>query len=214
MRTKSKFVLIGAAGLIVAACSGQKKTMSDDLKKDLDLASTSDGLALAPSAAKGSQVVSAIERTTPPAPRQIAQSQRVVKHKPAPKAPPAPVETQKADVSTQVETQPVAVAQTPADPEPAQSPRPHPIETPSGSGVQVGRGGGSSIGAVLGGIAGVILRGGIVIGDGDACDPRTDGRARNPGSINQRFPVGIGGTFPGGGFPGGGRVGGRGGRRF
>jgi hypothetical protein len=202
VRINSKFVLISAAGLIVAACSGQKKTMSDDLKKDLDLASTSDGLALAPSAAKGSQVVSAIERTTPPAPRQIAQSQRVVKHKPAPKAPPAPVETQRADASDQVETQPVAVAQAPAEPEPSQSPRPHPIETPSGSGVQVGRGGGSSVGSVLGGILGVVLRGGIVIGD-DACDPRTDGRARNPGSINQRLPGGIG-TFPGSGrFPGG-----------
>lgn len=209
MRTNSKFVLISAAGLIVAACSGQKKTMSDDLKKDLDMASTSDGLALAPSAAKGSQVVSAIERTTPPAPRQIAQSQRVVKHKPAPKAQPAPVETQRASVSDQVETQPVAVAQTPAEPEPSQSPRPHPIETPSGSGVQVGRGGGSSVGSVLGGILGVVLRGGIVVGDGDACDPRTEGRGRTGGSINQRFPTGVP-TFP----PGGGRVwGGRGSRR-
>ena len=211
MRTNGKFVLISAAGLIVAACSGQKKTMSDDLKKDLDLASTSDGLALAPSAAKGSQVVSAIERTTPPAPRQIAQSQRVVKHKPAPRAQPAPVETQRASVSDQVETQPVAVAQTAAEPEPSQSPRPHPIETPSGgSGVQVGRGGGSSVGSVLGGILGVVLRGSIVIGDGDACDPRTDGRARNPGSINQRLPGGMGVPT----FPGGGRVFGGRGRRF
>ncbi|MFN2601365.1 MAG: hypothetical protein ABR582_01270 [Gemmatimonadaceae bacterium] len=209
MRTNSKFVLISAAGLIVAACSGQKKTMSDDLKKDLDLAATSDGLALAPSAAKGSQVVSAIERTTPPAPRQIAQSQRVVKHKPAPRALPAPVEAQRADVSPEVETQPVAVAQTPAEPEPSQSPRPHPIETPSGSGVQVGRGGGSSIGSVLGGIAGVILRGGIVIGDGDACDPRTEGRGRDPGSVNRRIPGGFGVPT----FPGGGRVWGGHGRR-
>ena len=180
--------------------------MSDDLKKDLDMASTSDGLALAPSAAKGSQVVSAIERTTPPAPRQIAQSQRVVKHKPAPKAPPAPVVAQRADVSDQVETQPVAVAQTPTEPEPTQSPRPRPVEMPSGdgSGVSVGRGGGSSVGSVLGGIIGVVLRGGIVIGD-DACDPRTDGRRRNPGSINNRFPVGVGGPT----FPGSGRIGGR-----
>ena len=104
---KTRFVLIGAAGLIVAACSGKSKTMSDDLKKDLDWRRTSDGLTLAAPAAKGSQVVSAIERTTPPAPRQVAQSQRVVKHKPAPKAPPAPVETQVADVSDEVVAQPV-----------------------------------------------------------------------------------------------------------
>jgi len=213
VRTNTRFVLISAAGLIVAACSGKKTAMSDDLKKDLDLASTSDGLALASSSAKGSQVVSAIERTNPPAPRQVAQSQRVAKHKPAPKAPPAPVEAQKADVSEEVTPQPIEVAQTPVESEPSQSPRPHPIQTPSGSGETVGRGGGSNVGAVLGGILGVVLRGGIVVGD-DECDPRTDGRRRSPGSINQRLPGGIG-TFPGSGriggstFPGGGR-----GRRF
>jgi hypothetical protein len=184
--------------------------MSDELKKDLDLASTSDGLALAGSSAKGSQVVSAIERTNPPAPRQVAQSQRVVKHKPAPRATPAPVEAQKADVSQDVEPQPVTVANTPADPEPTQSPRPRPVEMPSGSGATVGRGGGSNVGAILGGILGVVLRGGIVVGD-DACDPRTDGRRRMPTSINQRFPGGIGG-WPGSSrgsptFPGSGRFG-------
>ncbi len=209
MRTNTRFVLIGAAGLIVAACSGKTTSMSDDLKKDLDLASTSDGLALASSSAKGSQVVSAIERTTPPAPRQVAQSQRVVKHKPAPRATPAPVETQKADVSQDVEPQPVVVANTPADPQPSESPRPHPVEMPSGSGTSVGRGGGSNVGAVLGGILGVVLRGGIVVGD-DECDPRTDGRRRSPGSINQRLPNGVGGWpgSPRGGstFPGSGRV--------
>lgn len=206
MRTNTRFALIGAAGLIVAACSGKKTSMSDDLKKDLDMASTSDGLALASPAAKGSQVVSAIERTTPPAPRQVAQSQRVVKHKPAPKAPPAPVEAQKADVSQDVTPQPVVVATVPDEPQPVESPRPRPVEMPSGSGTSVGRGGGSSVGAVLGGILGVVLRGGIVVGD-DECDPRTDGRrGRSPGSINQRLPGGIGG-FPGGRgtFPGSGR---------
>ena len=204
MGSNTKFVLIGAAGLIVAACSGKSSSMSDDLKKDLDLASSSDGLALASSSAKGSEVVSAIERTNPPAPRQVAQSQRVVKHKPAPKATPAPVETQKADVSRDVEPQPVAVVNTPVDPEPSQSPRPRPVEMPSGSGTTIERGGGSSVGAVLGGILGVVLRGGIVVGD-DACDPRTDGRRRVPSSINDRIPV-INGTFPGSGrFPGTGR---------
>ena len=197
---KTRLVLIGAAGLIVAACSGKSKTMSDDLKKDLDLASTSDGLTLAGTAAKGSQVVSAIERTTPPAPRQVAKSQRVVKHKPAPKAPPAPVETQVADVSEEVVAQPVVETPAPTQSEPAAaSPRPHPVEMPAGSGVQVGRGGGSNTGAVLGGIISVVLRGGGV--DGDECDPRTDGRRGRVGtaiSINSRIPV-IRGTFPGSG---------------
>ncbi len=205
MGTNTRFVLIGAAGLIVVACSSKGTRMSDDLKKDLDLASTSDGLALAPSSAKGSQVVSAIERTNPPAPRQLAQSQRVVKHKPAPKATPAPVEAQKADVSPDVEPQPVVIAAAPAEPEPSPSPRPHPVEMPSGSGATVGRGGGSNVGAILGGILGVVLRGGIVVGD-DQCDPRSDGRRRAPASINDRIPV-INGSYPGGRgtFPGRGR---------
>ena len=197
MRT-TRFVLIGAAGLIVAACSGKDSKMNDELKKDLDMASTSDGLALAAPANKGSQVVSAIEQATPPAPRQIASSRRVTKHKAAPTNTPAPVETQKADVSEEVVEQPVAVAPAPVEEAPTQaSPRPRAIEMP-GSGVSVGRGGGSSIGSILGGIS-VVLRGGGV--DGDECDPRTDGR-RMPGtipsSINNRIPV-IRGTFPGSG---------------
>jgi hypothetical protein len=194
---KTRLVLIGAAGLLVAACSGKSKTMSDDLKKDLDLASTSDGITLAGSAAKGSQVVSAIERTTPPAPRRVAQSQRVVKHKPAPRTPPAPVVAQAAQASEEIESQPVIETPAPTESAPAASPRPHPIEMPSGSGVRVGQGGGSNAGAVLGGIISVVLRGGTV--DGDECDPRTDGRrGRIPISINSRIPV-IRGTFPGSG---------------
>jgi outer membrane biosynthesis protein TonB len=194
VRTTTRIVLIGAAGLIAAAC-GKDKAMSDDLKKDLDLASSSDGIALATPSTKGSQVVSAIERTIPPAPKRVAQSQRVVKHKPAP-TPPAPVEAQKADVSEEVAPQPVAVAPAPADPAPTTSQRPHPIDMPSGAGTQVGRGGGSDVGRVLGGIISVVLRGGGV--DGDECDPRADGRRRVPVSINSRIPP-INGTFPGSG---------------
>ncbi len=194
---KTRLVLIAAAGLVVAACSGKSKTMSDDLQKDLELASTSDGLTLAGSAAKGSQVVSAIERTTPPAPRRVAQSRRVVKHKPAPVTPPAPVEVASAEVTEEVELQPVVETPAPTEPAPTASPRPHPVEMPSGSGVAVGRGGGSNTGAVLGGIISVVLRGGGV--DGDECDPRTDGRrARGGIAINSRIPV-IRGTFPGSG---------------
>ena len=189
-----KFVsLAGIAGaLVVAACSGKSAVMSDELKKDLEVASTSNAINLATSQqTPGSQVVSAIERTTPPAPRQIAPSQRTVKHHAAPKAPPAPVE----------------VTPTPVDnPAPLPSPRPRPIAT-NGGGAAEGRGGGSNIGNILGGIFTVVIRGGGV--DGDECDPRTDGRRGGGTSINNRIPV-IG-TFPGsgrvgGGFPGGGRT--------
>jgi hypothetical protein len=198
VRTTTRLVLIGTAGLIAAACSGKDKAMSDDLKKDLDMASSSGGIALATSSAKGSEVVSAIERTNLPAPRQVAQSQRVVKHKRAPVGPPAPVEAQKATVTEEVALQPVAVAPAPTEQAPTAAPRPHPVDMPSGSGMPEGNGGGMSTGRVLGGIISIVLRGGGV--DGDNCDPRTEGRrgGRYPGSINNRFPGGIG-TFPGSG---------------
>jgi len=196
VRKTTRFVLIGTAGLIAAACSGKDKAMSDDLRKDLDMASSTDGLALATSGAKGNQVVSAIERTNPPAPRQVAQSQRITRHKPAPKAPPAPVEVQRASVSDEVAPQPVEVAPAPTE-QVSVSPRPRPVDMPNGSGMPEGNGGGMSTGRVLGGIISVVLRGGGV--DGDQCDPRTDGqRGRYPGSINARIPV-IRGTFPGSG---------------
>ena len=191
-----------AGALVIAACSGDKAVMSDELKKDLAVASSSNAINLATSQqAPGSQVVSAIERTTPPAPRHIASSQRVAKHKAAPRGVAAPVEVQKADVSTEVETQPQEVTPTPVDPAPLPSPRPQPVATTNGSGRDEGRGGGSSIGSVLGGIFTVVIRGGGV--DGDNCDPRTEGgRGRVPVSINNRIPV-IG-TFPGSGRIGGG----------
>jgi hypothetical protein len=210
-----KFVsLAGIAGaLVVAACSNKTGVMSDELKKDLATASTSsNAINLGTPQTPGTQIVSAIERTTPPAPRQIAPSQRVVKHRAAPRGLPAPVEVQRADVSPQVEPQPEEVRPTPVNPSPLPSSRPQPVATTGGGrgqGNGSGRadGGGSGIGSILGGIFTVVIRGGGV--DGDNCDPRTEGRGGNT-SVNNRIPV-IG-TFPGsgrigGGFPGGGRGG-------
>lgn len=207
--------MAGIAGLLVAAaCNSKDAVMSDDLKKDLDAASTSNSINLATPQTPANQVVSAIERTTPPAPRTVASSQRVAKHKAAPKGVPAPVRVREADVSTDVEAQPVEVAPAPVDPAPLPSPRPQPVAS-TGGGDREGRagGGGSSIGSVLGGIFTVVIRGGGV--DGDQCDPRTDGRGGNT-AINNRLPVigtfpggrvGGGGGLPVGTFPGSGRIG-------
>src|SRR5205814_8296543 len=65
---KSYLLLAGAGAVLLAACSGDKKaSINDDLKKDLELASSSDGITLANSSPNaGQQVISAIERTTPP----------------------------------------------------------------------------------------------------------------------------------------------------
>jgi hypothetical protein len=206
VRIQLRYVVSVSAGVAMLACGGKDRAMSDDLRKDLEMAGTADAITLATPAASQQQIVSAIERTTPPAPKRVAQSQRVPRHKPAPKLPPEPVEAQKADVSEEIAVQPVEVAPAPVEPAPTPSPRPRPVATDNGSGTERGSGGGANIGSILGGVVSVVLRGGM--GGIDECDPRTDGRrpgtARIPISINQRIPV-IG-TFPGS-IPGSGRRG-------
>jgi hypothetical protein len=190
---KTYLLLAGAGAVLLAACSGDKKAaMNDDLKKDLELASSNDGITLANSAGAGTQVVSAIERTTPPA-RQQTPSTRVRRHRAAPKAPPRVVKTEAP--ATVAEAEPQSVDPMPAanDPTPV-SPRPQPVAVsyPSGpsSGGDDGRvSTGSTAGAVIGSILGAVIRGGVV-GDDDQCDPRTDGRRSRGGVlINQRLPI-------------------------
>ena len=184
---KTYLLLAGAA--VLAACSGDKKvSMNDDLKKDLELASSSDGITLANSSPNaGQQVVSAIERTTPPV-KQQTPTNRVRRHKPTPKSPPQVVRAEAPATVAQNEEQ--SVAPSPVDPTPV-SPRPQPVAVsyPSGasSGGDDGRvsSGGSSAGAVLGTILGAVIRGGVV-GDVDNCDPRTEGTMRR-----RRYPAGV-----------------------
>lgn len=190
----------GVAGaLALVACSGNDTAMNQDLQKDLERAWTPSELTLAASQA-GTQVVSALERTTPPAPRRIAQSQRVPRHRAAPRAVPAPVEVRRSDAITQVEPQPVEIAPSPDEVAMLPSQRPRPVESvgagPGDDVIGAGRGG---VGIGMGTIITVVLRGGGV--DGDECDPRTDGRGRGRGrvqtAVNNRIPVV--GTFPGSG---------------
>lgn len=208
-------LLIGGAVFALAACSGETKTASnDDLKKDLELASTSDGLGVGTAASNPStQIVSTIERATP-AVRAPALSSKARRYHKAPTHTVARVETEALATVTETEPEPVADVPVAADPTPVM-PRPTPqtVSYPGGNTGTVRRGPstGSVLGAILGGIVvgavmsghgGSVMRGGIVIGggDGDTCDPRTDGRRRdNGGYINQRIPR-IGnipvGTFP------------------
>jgi len=188
---KSYLLLAGAGAVLLAACSGDKKTsMDDDLKKSLELASSSDGITLANSSPNaGQQIVSAIEQTAPPT-RQQAPSTKVRRHKPAPKSPPQVVATRAP--ATVVHNEEQTVAQAPvADPTPV-SPRPQPVGVsyPSGpsSGGDDGRvSSGSGAGAILGTILGAVIRGGVV-GDVDNCDPRTDGRHGRVIYPNNRIP--------------------------
>lgn len=188
---KSYLVLAGAGAVLLAACGGDKKTsMDDDLKKSLELASSSDGITLANSSPNaGQQVVSAIEQTTPPA-KQKAPSNTVRRHKAAPKSPPKVVQTQAPATVSEPEVTTVAQAPVAEDPTPI-SPRPHPVavsypSSPSSGGDDGRASGGSSAGAILGTILGAVIRGGVV-GDVDNCDPRTE----HPQLPNHRFPVGV-----------------------
>jgi hypothetical protein len=202
---KSYLLLAGAGAVLLAACSGDKKaSINDDLKKDLELASSSDGITLANSSLNGGQqVVSAIEQTAPQVARKEAPSNRVRSHRAAPKSPPRVVQAKAPATVAQTEPQSVAV-EPGADGSTPVSPRPQPVAVsyPSGpsSGGDDGRAGrttGSNAGAILGTILGAVIRGGIVVGDDD-CDPRTDPRNR---SVNNRipFPVpGRGGSRSGG----------------
>ena len=198
---KTYLLLAGAGAVLLAACSGDKKTsMDDDLKKSLELASSSDGITLANSSPNaGQQIVSAIEQTAP-APKQQAPSNKVRRHKPAPKSPPQVVATRAPAAVVQNEQQTVAQAPV-SDPSPV-SPRPQPVGVsyPSGpsSGGDDGRvSSGSTVGAVLGTILGAVIRGGVV-GDVDNCDPRTDGRhGRAYPNGGNRIPVYLPGRMGG-----------------
>jgi hypothetical protein len=197
---KSYLLLAGVGAVLLAACSSDKKTaMDDDLRKSLELASSNDGITLANSSPNaGQQIVSAIERTTPPT-RQQTPSNRVRHHKPAPKSPPQVVRANAPATVSEPQEQTVAQAPVANDPTPV-SPRPQPVPVsyPNGSssGGDDGRAsGGSSAGVIIGTILGAVIRGGVV-GDVDNCDPRTDGRrGRAPILINQRLPFPVGGRM-------------------
>ncbi len=215
---KSYLLLAGASAVLLAACSGDKKVaMNADLMKDLELASSNDGITLASAGNAGTQVVSAIERTTPPS-RQQTPSTRVRRHKAAPKAPPKVVRSQ-APATDAEDTEMQSVAMATSDPSPVSArPQPVAVSYPGGpsSGGDDGRvSSGSGNGSVLGSIFGVVIRGGTV-GDVDECDPRTDGQHRRSrsGVVIRRAPTSVGRIpFPvqsraGGSTRGGVRIGG------
>jgi hypothetical protein len=215
---KTYLLLAGVGAVVLAACSGDKKAaINDDLKKDLELASSNDGISLANSSGNtGTQVVSAIEQTAPPT-HKPTPSTRVRQHHPAPKSPPQVVETE-APAAIVAEIQPQPVAPEPAAPDPTPvSPRPRPVAVsyPSGSSSGGGDAGSGSTGSTtdsgIGSILGAVIRGGV-IGDDDQCDPRTDGRAgrrsRTGILINNRIPFPVPGRVGGARRAGGPSVGG------
>lgn len=183
-------LLFASAGVVLlSACGSQSKSAIDaDLRKDLELASSDDGIALGNGAVtSGQQFVSSIERTSPPA-RNVAKSARVKRHRPAPKAPPQVVQTEAPAAVTDSDIQSVATAPIATEPDAPITPRPQPIAVsyPSGES-SVGSSGGSAAGVVIGTILGAVVRGGVV-GDIDHCDERTGRRRGTRVSINNGLP--------------------------
>ena len=188
--------------LLLAACKGNDPAISADLARDLASAKTNDALALAPHSG-GQNVVSAVEqsaqgrakvapssRTTRAVAHRTPHRDRVTRSPATQVASVAPAPTITSSPAAASTEASVTVA--------SPSPRPQPVNVsyPSsdpGAGRGTADGGGlGGMGGVIGAIGGAILRGGVVGGDGDHCDPRPHGGGGI--LINRRGPI-LRGTF-------------------
>jgi len=194
---RSTMFAVALSAVTLAACGRNSapadRAMSDDLKRDLQLATTS-GLDLASQQRSKAFPLTEIPQSSAPSPtrslKKAAGPKAVRSKQPTVKASPEPTVVASAEDPQAETTQNAPSPTTEPTPDPAAPavPRPSPTATdPNGGEGAHGRHGGGSnggisdAGSVLGGIFGVILRG--AIGDGDHCDPRRDGR------VSGRRPV-------------------------
>lgn len=200
MRKLMKWTLASTA-LVAVACgkgnSPSTASMSADLKRDLELASHTQNIQISPDevAPQSHQELALKLKRAPNGPKVVRS-----KH-PTVRASATPVEMAEVDDNVpqvQVMASAPAPSETPAPDAPPMA-RPAPIPTqsyPSTARIPVSNGGG--IGSVLGGILGVVIRGGV--GDDDHCDPRAP---RRP--VGGR-PIGGDVIFGGGNIRGGMRL--------
>ena len=204
MRTDVKVAAI-TFGVLLVACSDTRQEqatgLSEDLKRDLAAAAAPGDFTTAPRAYERTRFVSDIElsRTAKtPTPRLVATKRRTkpvmraeavrtpapdVVENPAVASEEAMAEAPAPAPAPSPSTEPVVIAQQPAEPG---APASVPTAGRGDDGRSVGQGGigerarGGGLGGVLGGIIGaVVIRGGH--GGIDKCDPRTDGRRRGGG---------------------------------
>ena len=210
MRTvmRSSMLAVGLSAVVLAACgkngASPNRAMNDDLKRDLQLASSS-SLDLASQQASKNYALTEIPQSSAPSPaltvKKGAGPKAVRSKTPTVKAAPdASIESKAEEPTTEVMVQAPSptTEQTPDPMAPAvPRPSPTPIDPNGGEGARGRNGGGPNPGAgdgggsILGGIFGAILRGGVV--DGDHCDPRTDRRphGRRPGGGYGTTPLPI-----------------------
>ncbi len=207
MRTTIKWTLVSLA-VVAAACSKGKQqnatALSDDLKRDLQLATQTQNIQISPdevtpqakqapavrlkSAPHGTKVVRGEHPKVKasPKPVEVAEAKTDIPQVEVTQAAPAPSQTQAPDAPPMARPSPI-----PSSTYPGSSPG-----AGQGNGRTRGDGGGPGIGATIGGILGGILIG----GDDDHCEP--------PGRRGRRGTVG--GVYGGGGsWPMGGGMGGR-----
>jgi hypothetical protein len=170
--------------------------MSDDLKRDLQLASTTQNLQISPDeiSPKSHEEVALKPKKAPNGPKVIRSEHPTVK------ASANPVEAQPIKMNipqVQVMASAPAPSETPSSGAPPLA-RPSPVPTVSypGAAPIPGDGTGGS-GGVMGGIWGAVMRGGI---DDDHCDPRGP---RRTGTILGGSPVYMPVPMGGGRYPGG-----------
>ena len=195
VQTLRTTALISVA-MIAIACGkdSSKSAVSSDLKRDLDLAASSaTDLASAQNASSFSPTEIAPSSAPVKSPTlKKAPGKRVVRTThPTIKASPEPVEVAAAEVPdvhvTETSPAPESAPASPTDNDVPAMGRPMPAPVPAaipagGQGTEQAPNTGGGIGAVLGGIFGVVIRGGGV--DGDRCEPHgRDGR-RYPGRRN------------------------------
>jgi hypothetical protein len=166
--------------------------MTDELKRDLQLASATRDIKLSPDevAPKAHQELALRPKRAPNGPKVVRTE------KPTVKASSTPVEA--AEIKTELpQIQVLAASPAPSetpnttDAPPLARPAALPAPTyPTAEAINVGNtGSGAGAGGVMAGIFGAVIRGGRV-GDDDHCDPRTDGRRRPAGQV-----IGTGGIY-------------------
>lgn len=193
MRSNLVHLLVPLA-FVAAACGGSPATgdLPDDLKQDLAATAASSSTLELANGSTGYQpmrFVSDIEQTDASTPVERAPSPRPVRV-PRPTAAPAPEPEQAPSPEPTPEVQVAEVAQSP-EPQPEVSsvpmvaPRPAalPVDVPSTQVADRGEGRGGGIGrgddgVGIGGVIGVVIRGGGV--GPDHCPPRRRGPGRRP----------------------------------
>jgi hypothetical protein len=189
---------LGSTAIVALACGKSKSNstaLNADLKRDLQLATQSQAIQISPDeiSPRAHQDLAVKPKKAPDGPRTIRSEH------PTRRASATPVE--QADVKNdlppaQVMASAPAPSETPSpDAPPLARPAPVPAQNYPSTG-PIPENGPSGIGAVLGGIFGAVIRGGIV-GDDDHCDPRhAPPHAGRPiGGSGFPLPTGINGPY-------------------